>query len=117
MDEDDAELDELGECEVALPPEVLLHVRSEGGEHVVGVHEDVDEGVDDAQESGVSARDEADPDPGADGHHRVVVHVEEGYLPLLLAEDEEHGVEEFYEFADEVQVDALCHLEKVFCVV
>ena len=36
--------------EVPLPPEVLLHVRPKPGQAVVRVHDDVDEGVQQADE-------------------------------------------------------------------
>lgn len=33
-----------------FPPQVLLHVGADGGQAVVGVHDDVDEGVQQADE-------------------------------------------------------------------
>lgn len=33
-----------------FPPQVLLHVRADGSQAVVGVHDDVDEGVQQADE-------------------------------------------------------------------
>lgn len=40
--------------QVLLPPEVFLVLRTHGGEHVVGVHHDVDEGVEQAEEGAVT---------------------------------------------------------------
>ena len=52
------ELDHLEGGHVLLPPDVLLVLRSHRGQHVVGVHEDVDESVEQAEESCMAARDE-----------------------------------------------------------
>jgi len=40
--------------QVLLPPEVLLVLWTHGREHVVGVHHDVDEGVEQAEEGAVA---------------------------------------------------------------
>lgn len=40
--------------EILLPPEVLLELGSEGGEQVVRVHHDVDEGVEQSEEGAVA---------------------------------------------------------------
>ncbi len=44
--------------EVPLPPEVLLEAGSEGRQEVVGVHDDVDEGVEQGAERLVATRHE-----------------------------------------------------------
>lgn len=41
---------QLQGCEVFFPPQVLLHVGADGSQAVVGVHDDVDEGVQQADE-------------------------------------------------------------------
>lgn len=76
-----------------LPPDVLLEAGSHGGQHVVRVHDDVDEGVDDADERAVPAGVVLGGSPGDHGHHGVVVHVQEGNLAILFAQDEEHSVQ------------------------
>lgn len=40
--------------QVTLPPQVLLPLRTHGADHVVEVHDHVDEGVDQTQQSGLS---------------------------------------------------------------
>lgn len=41
---------QLQGCEVFFPPQILLHVGADGSQAVVGIHEDVDEGVQQADE-------------------------------------------------------------------
>ena len=45
MSHDSDELDHLKRGHVLLPPDVLLVLRTHSGQHVVRVHEDVDESV------------------------------------------------------------------------
>lgn len=52
--EHDEELNDLHCGQVFLPPEMLLHLGSHGGQHVVGVHQDVDEGVYQAHQGAVT---------------------------------------------------------------
>lgn len=93
-----------------LPPQVLLHVRSHGGEHVVRVHEDVDEGVDQSQEGSMATRKVLDANQAADGHQSVMVDVQECDLALVLTQHEEHGVHEFDDFAHVVEPHSTSHL-------
>lgn len=60
---DGDELNHLHDCQVLLPPQVLLHGRAHGGEHVVSVHHDVDSRVDEAEERRVTAGGEFDAPP------------------------------------------------------
>ena len=41
---------QLQGCEVFFPPQILLHVRPDGSQAVVGIHDDMDEGVQEANE-------------------------------------------------------------------
>ena len=50
LGEHGGELDHLEGGEVLLPPEVGLHLGTEGGEEVVRVHQDVNHGVDETAE-------------------------------------------------------------------
>lgn len=45
----------LEHSQVFLPPEVLLHLRTNSGQHVVRVHDDVHERVEQPEESAVTA--------------------------------------------------------------
>lgn len=105
------ELHDLHSGQVFLPPKVLLHVRTERGQHVVHVHEDVYEGVDDAEKSRVSTGEELYADPAADRHHRVMVQMQERNLPVLFAQHEEHRVQQFDQFAYEIHVNGTGHLQ------
>ena len=78
--------------EVPLPPEVLLHVRSQRGEEVVAVHEDVDGGVDDGGRDRRAAGHVRRGDPVHEEDGAVVVHVEEGHVVVLAPQDEEYRV-------------------------
>ena len=86
MNEDEHELDQLDHGYVLLPPEVALHLRSESGEEVVDVHEDVHTGVDEACQELVSAWQPTDVDVGHEGHDGVMNDVKDGDLVELLAE-------------------------------
>lgn len=52
--EDHDELNHLEVCEVFLPPDKPSVARSHSSQHVVGVHDDVDKGVDQTEESAVA---------------------------------------------------------------
>ena len=56
--EDEDELDHLERGQILLPPEVLLHLRPQGGQQVVKVHDRVDAGVKEGAESALAAADE-----------------------------------------------------------
>jgi len=84
---------DLYNSQVLFPPEILLHMRPECGQHVVGVHEDVNEGVDDAKESRMTASNELHTDPTADRHHRMMVEMQERDLSIFLAQNEEHRIQ------------------------
>ena len=56
MEEDANELDHLDGGQILFPPKVFLVLGSHGSQQVVGVHYDVNERVDEAEESAVAAR-------------------------------------------------------------
>lgn len=75
--------------EVFLPPNELGVLGSHGGDHVVEVHDDVHERVEQAEERRVAAGREAQTEPHAHRHDAVVHHVQNRHLFLLLAQHEE----------------------------
>jgi len=76
--------------QVLLPPEVLLVLWTHGREHVVGVHHDVDEGVEQAEEGAVATWGELNAEPDRHGHAAVMDDVQRGNLASLLAQHEEN---------------------------
>ena len=69
--------DHLHDGEVFLPPDELGVLRSHGGHHVVKVHDDVHERVEQTEEGGVAARQEAHTEPDAHRHQAVVDDVQQ----------------------------------------
>lgn len=69
-------------------PDVLLEGRPEPCDEVVGVHDDVDEGVDETEEGPVTSGQESNPHPEVDGHDGVVVDVQQRDLVELLSSHE-----------------------------
>lgn len=104
--ESQAELDQLKRREVLLPPEVLLQARPHGGEHIIRVHDDVNEAVYEANKGSVATRVVFDRAPRYHRHSRVMVEVEKGYLLLLFPQDEENRVEKLRYLGEEVDVEA-----------
>ena len=61
------------ECgEVLFPPNKFLVLRTHGGHHVVKVHDNVDEGVEQTKKGRVAARRETNSEPDAHWHDAVV---------------------------------------------
>lgn len=77
-------------CQVFLPPQVLLVLWTHGREHIVGVHDDVYKGVEEAEESAMSSRSETDSKPYGHGHTTMMDDMQCGHLALFLTQDEEN---------------------------
>lgn len=75
--------------EVFLPPQVFPHVRAHRSEHVVRVHDDVHEGIQQPEERGVSARGELHAEPDGHWHYTVVDHMQRRHVVKLLSEYKE----------------------------
>lgn len=133
VDHHQDELHHLDGGEVLLPPEVLLVLRAQRGQEVVGVHDDVHEGVEEAEEGRVPAGGELHAEPHRHRHHAVVDHVQGGDVVVLLTQDEEdlatantrileiaismlgfwsHRIQELREFGEVVPPTASSHLKK-----
>lgn len=102
VQENDDELDHLHGGQILLPPEIFLVLRSHSSHQVVAVHDHVDEGVEHTEEGAVTSGSELDTPPASSRHHAVVDNVQVGDLVVLFAQDEEDGVQEFSELAEEV---------------
>lgn len=94
--------------DVLLPPQILLHLRSEGGEEVVGVHDDVHERVDPANEGAMSAGIVLGGAPADHGHHSVMIHMQERHLTIVLAQHKEDRVEQFGYLGQIVNIHYAC---------
>jgi len=103
------ELDHLEGGEVFLPPDELLVLGSHGGDHVIKVHDDVDERVEQAEEGRVTAGSEANAEPHAHRHDTVVHHVQQRDVLLFLAQHEEERIEEFCELGEVVPPASVDH--------
>jgi len=96
------ELDQLNDGHVLLPPDVLLVGWPHGRHHVVGVHDHVYRGVDNAHDATLFAGGVLEEHPREVHGHRVVVDMQERRLAVFLAEDEDYGVNEFGHLGDVV---------------
>lgn len=94
--------------DVLLPPQILLHLRSEGGEEVVGVHDDVHERVDPANEGAMSAGIVLGGAPADHGHDSVMIHMQERHLTIVLAQHKEDRVEQFGYLGQIVNIHHAC---------
>ncbi len=116
MQNHDGELRQLQHREVLLPPEVGPHGRAEGREEVVEVHDNMDEGVEEAAEGLVSAGREAGQLPGDEGHDGVVDDVQVGDVAVLLARHEEQRVDHLGVLGDVEPPGAGEHIARVHAV-
>lgn len=80
-------------CDVLLPPQVLLVLRTHGSHHVVEVHDDVNEAVNDANEGTMASRVVFGGTPTDHWHHRVMIQMKESNLVVFLPENEEDRVQ------------------------
>lgn len=111
MDHNQHELDHLDDGEVLLPPKVFLHRWTHGGQHVVRVHDDVHECVQETEECAVAAGSEFHTPPNGGGHQTVMDDMQCGHLIVTLAHHKEHGVKEFGEFREEVPPATFSYLQ------
>ena len=75
--------------EVFLPPDELLVLGSHGSNHVIEVHDNMHECVEQAEEGGMSAGGEANAEPYAHRHDTVVDDMQQRDMLLFLAQHEE----------------------------
>lgn len=89
-----------------LPPQVFLELWSHSRKHVVEVHHDVHERVDNADEGSVPAWEVFCATPRDHGHDGVMVQMQERHLVVLLSQHKEDRIEQLREFGYEVNVAA-----------
>jgi len=89
-----------------FPPEIGVKGGPQRRQGVVRVHHHMHEAVEEGEQcDGRHVEPVPDGHPPQYGHHRVVVEVKGRDLRVLLAQHEEHGVQEVHEFGDVVQVE------------
>ena len=86
----DNELNHLKFREVFLPPTIRPESRSQRSQHVVEIHENMHERVEESEERRVSTRNESDAEPDGKRHDAVVNDVKPGNLIVFLAQNEKH---------------------------
>merc|ERR1719376_761470 len=97
VDKDADELDHLHVGHVPLPPDVLLVLRPQSGKHVVGVHEEVDNAVEEAKEGCVTAGSVPQTWPNTERHDSVVNHMQGGHVVELFPRHKSKRINEFGE--------------------
>lgn len=103
------ELDHLESGEVFLPPDVLLVLGSHSGHHVIEVHDDVNESVEQAEESRVTAGSETNAEPHAHWHDAVVNHVQKRNVLFFFPQNKEKRVEKFSELGEVIPPASVDH--------
>lgn len=116
MGENSYELDHLERCQMLLPPEVLLVLGSHCRHHVVEVHDDMNEGVEESKEGGVASGQKSGSNPHGTGHDSMMNYMQERDLVELFACDETKCVNKFREFAEVVHVTTMKHQESFWAV-
>lgn len=91
-------LNHLQNGEIFLPPQIFLYFGSHSGQHVIGVHDDVHEGIQETEESRVTTRCEFNTPPNGDRHNAMMYNMQCGYLIISFAHHKEERIEEFCEF-------------------
>lgn len=98
MEESKNELEQLYGGNIFLPPQILLVLGPASSYHIVKIHYDVDERVEDSNESNLSSSNVLGDAPRNKAHHGVVVDVEECNLLIFFPKNEEYCVQQFADF-------------------
>lgn len=83
-------LNQLDGGHILFPPQVLLVGGSQCGESIVGVHDDMDDAVQEGVESSQTTWGKFDSKPPGEGHDGVMVDMQESYLAVLFPQDKEN---------------------------
>ncbi len=83
---------------MSLPANVLLEARSHSSHQVVEIHDDMNQGIEEGEETGMATGSEADTRPEAHRQDCVVDQVKDGDLSSPFPQDKEECVEEVDEF-------------------
>lgn len=65
-------LDHLQDGEILLPPQIFLYFGSHGRQHIIGVHDDVHKGVEEAKERRMTAGCKFNAPPYGHGHNAMM---------------------------------------------
>lgn len=88
VQEEEDKLHQLQGGQVLLPPQILLHVRANGSQAIVRVHDNMDERVNKTNEERLSSGYIFDSCPPVEDHGAVVVDVEKCQLAVLFPQNE-----------------------------
>ena len=103
--------------EVFFPPNEFLILWTHGGHHVVKVHDDVDEGVEQTEKGRVTARRETNSKPDAHWHDAVVNDVQKRNVLIFLAQNEENLQTNNSNYNNWIKIDSYKMIFKdVYCV-
>lgn len=97
-------LNQLNHSEILFPPKVLLHMRSKCSQAIIGIHYNVDNGIDESKESRMSAGNKLGAPPNTEGQKSVMDHVQSGDVLVLFTSHKEQGVGKLDEFQQKVKV-------------
>lgn len=100
MHHDQYELDHLKDGQIFFPPKIFLHRWSHGSQHVVCVHDNMHECVQEAKECAMTAWSEFNAPPNGHWHQSVMDDMQCGHLIVTFAHHKENGIEEFSEFRE-----------------
>lgn len=101
----------LQNCDILLPPQILLNLGAHGRQQIIGIHDDVNEGVDEAQQSAMTTGKVLDANEGAHWHQCVMIQVQKRNLTLLLAQHKEHRVQQLTDLGNIIKPNSAGHLE------
>lgn len=87
--EEERELSELHLGQVLLPPEILLHLRTQSCQEVVEVHHSVDSHVQETAESCVTPSNKFNSPPSSERHDSMVNYMKCGEVAVFLPQNEE----------------------------
>lgn len=107
-------LNQLNAGHVLLPPQILLVLRSHGGDHIVEIHNDMHTGVENANDDALFAGRILQIAPREEHCDRMMVDVQERDLIVLLAQHKERGVQQIDDLREEVEPGARIESQVLF---
>lgn len=104
-------LNHLQNSQIFLPPQIFLYFWAHGGKHIIGVHKNVYESVQESKEGRMTARCKLNTPPDRNWHDAMMNDMQCRDLIITFAHHKEEGIEEFGEFGKEVPPAATSRLK------